>query len=85
MLFWVEEGLVPDRGWCFTDERYWVRPNDFIPERWTTKTELTKNGSVYAPFGFGKSHSPPFTSMTPPPPSHKVFPTLDRDKTSTTH
>lgn len=36
------------------DERYWVKPNGFIPERWTTKSELVKDGSVYAPFGHGE-------------------------------
>ncbi|KXJ87560.1 benzoate 4-monooxygenase cytochrome P450 [Microdochium bolleyi] len=38
----------------FRDERYFVKPDDFIPERWTDKPELTKNGSVFAPFGYGR-------------------------------
>ncbi|KAH7014166.1 cytochrome P450 [Microdochium trichocladiopsis] len=38
----------------FHNERYWGRPNDFIPERWTDQPELIKDGSVYAPFGFGR-------------------------------
>ncbi|KAG8163285.1 hypothetical protein KVR01_006582 [Diaporthe batatas] len=35
------------------DERNFVCPNDFIPERWTSKPELIKNASVYSPFSIG--------------------------------
>lgn len=35
------------------DERNFERPNDFIPERWTSNPELIKNGSVYSPFSIG--------------------------------
>jgi hypothetical protein len=30
-----------------------VQPNDFIPERWTTKPELCLDARAYAPFGVG--------------------------------
>lgn len=30
-------------------------PNEFIPERWTTRAELVKNHSVFLPFSAGKS------------------------------
>ncbi|KAJ3539507.1 hypothetical protein NM208_g5462 [Fusarium decemcellulare] len=36
------------------DERHFARPLEFIPERWTTSPELTKNGSVYGPFSIGR-------------------------------
>lgn len=36
------------------DERNFERPNEFIPERWTSKPELTKNASVYSPFSIGQ-------------------------------
>lgn len=38
------------------DERLYVQQNDFIPERWTTKPELTKDASAFAPFSTGKHH-----------------------------
>lgn len=40
-----------------TDERYFTSPDDFVPERWTTKPEMVKNESVFAPFSVGKSQS----------------------------
>jgi cytochrome P450 len=36
------------------DERNFERPNEFIPERWTSKPELIKNTSVYSPFSIGE-------------------------------
>ncbi|RMZ81318.1 hypothetical protein DV737_g2605, partial [Chaetothyriales sp. CBS 132003] len=33
------------------DERAFVQPNEFIPERWTSKPELVKDVSVFSPFG----------------------------------
>jgi cytochrome P450 len=36
-----------------SDERYFERPLEFIPERWTTERELTKNSSVSIPFLIG--------------------------------
>ncbi|KAF5027079.1 hypothetical protein F66182_791 [Fusarium sp. NRRL 66182] len=38
----------------YRDERCFVRPNEFIPERWTSRPELIKDGSVYAPFSTGR-------------------------------
>jgi len=35
------------------DERNFVRPDDFIPERWTTRTDLIRNPSVFIPFSVG--------------------------------
>lgn len=36
------------------DERVFKKPNDFIPERWTTRKELTVDASVFTPFSVGK-------------------------------
>ncbi|KAF4980177.1 hypothetical protein FZEAL_3755 [Fusarium zealandicum] len=36
------------------DKRVFERPNEFIPERWTTQRELTKDDSVFAPFSIGR-------------------------------
>ena len=32
------------------DERSFVRPNEFLPERWLDQPELIKDPSVYIPF-----------------------------------
>ncbi|KAJ5805507.1 Cytochrome P450 [Penicillium pulvis] len=37
----------------FRDERVFVRPNEFLPERWTTHPELVKDPSVFIPFSSG--------------------------------
>ncbi|KAF4341678.1 cytochrome P450 monooxygenase 67 [Fusarium beomiforme] len=37
----------------YRDERCFEKPNEFIPERWTTQPELVKDASVYAPFASG--------------------------------
>ncbi|KAM0541239.1 hypothetical protein ACHAPJ_013327 [Fusarium lateritium] len=37
-----------------TDERHFERPLEFIPERWTTSPELTKDSSVFIPFSIGR-------------------------------
>ncbi|RMZ81077.1 hypothetical protein DV738_g2396, partial [Chaetothyriales sp. CBS 135597] len=36
------------------DERCFARPNEFLPERWTTKPELVRDASVFTPFGTGR-------------------------------
>ncbi|KAF5632076.1 cytochrome p450 [Fusarium sp. NRRL 52700] len=36
------------------DERCFARPNDFIPERWTTQPELVRDASAFAPFSIGR-------------------------------
>ncbi|KAH6988520.1 benzoate 4-monooxygenase cytochrome P450 [Ilyonectria destructans] len=36
------------------DARCFKRPDEFIPERWTTQPELVKDGSAFAPFSMGK-------------------------------
>ncbi|KAK7424018.1 hypothetical protein QQX98_000628 [Neonectria punicea] len=38
----------------FRDPRYFERPDEFIPERWTTQPELVKDGSVFTPFSIGR-------------------------------
>ncbi|TPX18354.1 uncharacterized protein E0L32_011729 [Thyridium curvatum] len=38
----------------FRDERCFEQPDDFIPERWTTKKEMTKDASVFVPFSMGR-------------------------------
>ncbi|KAK2791469.1 hypothetical protein FQN53_002578 [Emmonsiellopsis sp. PD_33] len=37
----------------FRDKRNFHQPNEFIPERWTTRPELVKNASVFIPFNGG--------------------------------
>ncbi|KAJ5813757.1 uncharacterized protein N7503_000507 [Penicillium pulvis] len=37
----------------YTDDRAFEYPNEFRPERWTTKPELVKDASVFIPFGAG--------------------------------
>ncbi|VUC24617.1 unnamed protein product [Clonostachys rosea] len=36
-----------------SDPRFFVQPDEFIPERWTTRPELVRDSSVFAPFSFG--------------------------------
>lgn len=36
------------------DARCFERPDEFIPERWTTQPELVKDGSAFAPFSMGE-------------------------------
>lgn len=38
-------------------EKCYVRPNDFIPERWYSQPELIKSKNAYAPFSLGKHYS----------------------------
>jgi cytochrome P450 len=35
------------------DERYFDRPNEWIPERWTSKPEMIKERRAFVPFGMG--------------------------------
>ncbi|KAL2166799.1 hypothetical protein VTG60DRAFT_2152 [Thermothelomyces hinnuleus] len=37
----------------FRDERAFLYPNEFIPERWTTRPELILDRTVYIPFNTG--------------------------------
>ncbi|KID80224.1 uncharacterized protein G6M90_00g011610 [Metarhizium brunneum] len=39
----------------FRDARCFVQPNDFIPERWTTRPDLILDKSVFIPFNIGTS------------------------------
>ncbi len=34
-------------------EDHWVRPNEFIPERWYSRPELIKNKNAFVPFSIG--------------------------------
>lgn len=36
------------------DARNFVRPDEFLPERWTTKPELVLNRTVFLPFSMGQ-------------------------------
>ncbi|KAK1613515.1 benzoate 4-monooxygenase cytochrome P450 [Colletotrichum phormii] len=36
------------------DERLFPQPNDFIPERWTTRPDLARDPAAFVPFGTGK-------------------------------
>ena len=35
------------------DERYFVNPDSWIPERWTTKSDLVKDKRAWIPFSIG--------------------------------
>ncbi|KAF2835773.1 cytochrome P450, partial [Patellaria atrata CBS 101060] len=37
----------------FRDERYFARLDEWIPERWTTQTDLVKNRLAFLPFSIG--------------------------------
>ena len=39
----------------YTDERYFERASEFLPERWTTAPELVKDKRAFAPFTIGTS------------------------------
>lgn len=45
------------------DARFFENPDEFIPERWTTRKELTKDASIFVPFSSGMNQT------GPPPPS----------------
>ena len=38
-------------------EECFIRPNDFIPERWYSQPELIKERRAFAPFSLGMVHS----------------------------
>jgi cytochrome P450 family 628 len=44
----------PNFSW-YTDERYFERAAEFLPERWTTSPELVKDKRAFAPFTIGMS------------------------------
>ncbi|PWY70995.1 benzoate 4-monooxygenase cytochrome P450 [Aspergillus heteromorphus CBS 117.55] len=61
------EGLWIDKTWIpgdtivqvpshtlFRDERLFLQPHDFIPERWTTRQDLIRDSSAFVPFSTGK-------------------------------
>jgi len=37
------------------DERYFVYPNSFIPERWTENPELIRDARAFVPFSYGRN------------------------------
>ncbi|KAI9777766.1 MAG: hypothetical protein M1839_008561 [Geoglossum umbratile] len=52
---WVPGGVVV-RVPCYTisrDARYFERPSEFIPHRWTTKGYMVKDSAAYFPFSIG--------------------------------
>jgi cytochrome P450 family 628 len=40
------------------DERFFLRPDEFIPTRWTTQKELNVDDSIFHPFSTGKPSLP---------------------------
>ncbi|KAJ4250142.1 hypothetical protein NW762_011953 [Fusarium torreyae] len=38
----------------YRDERCFARPNEFLPERWTSNPELIRDSTIYAPFSIGR-------------------------------
>lgn len=59
-----------DGGWTLTnggtDARCFERPDEFIPERWTTRPELVRDRAVFIPFNIGKSFLVSYTTSSPP-------------------
>ena len=41
------------------DEKIYPKPEEFIPERWTTQPELVLNKAAYLPFSTGKLENYP--------------------------
>lgn len=39
----------------FRDERVFVDPNEFVPERWTTRKEMVIDAGCFIPFSLGKA------------------------------
>ncbi|KAJ3483928.1 hypothetical protein NLG97_g7187 [Lecanicillium saksenae] len=56
----LPESSPPNRHYADlnTGEEAFAHPNEFIPERWTTKPELIKDRSVFHPFSVGESTPP---------------------------
>ncbi|OAA81644.1 Cytochrome P450 [Akanthomyces lecanii RCEF 1005] len=51
----VGDAFIPGNTLCmYPQEEAFPRPNEFVPERWTTKPELIADRSVYCPFSAGK-------------------------------
>jgi cytochrome P450 len=57
---WIGEKFIPGNTivqvpsyTVFRDERSFESPNEFIPERWTSRPELVRDKSVYIPFNTG--------------------------------
>ncbi|KAL2152874.1 hypothetical protein VTH82DRAFT_4029 [Thermothelomyces myriococcoides] len=57
---WIKDRFIPGNTivqvpsyTVFRDERAFLYPNEFIPERWTTRPELILDKSVYIPFNTG--------------------------------
>ncbi|KAG7149456.1 Cytochrome monooxygenase FCK2 like protein [Verticillium longisporum] len=38
----------------FRDQRVFPRPDEFVPERWTSEPELVKDKGIFAPFSIGR-------------------------------
>jgi len=47
------------------DERYFEKPLEFVPERWTTRPEMVKDRRAYLPFVTGRSCPPIPIPQTP--------------------
>lgn len=45
-----------------TDGRVFARPDEFLPERWTTEPELVIDSSAFIPFNSGTSYNLEFTT-----------------------
>jgi tryprostatin B 6-hydroxylase len=45
--------MVPIWALC-TYEKYFDRPLDFVPERWTTRPEMVKDKRAFIPFNYGR-------------------------------
>lgn len=83
---WIKDRFIPGNTivqvpsyTVFRDERAFLYPNEFIPERWTTRPELILDKSVYIPFNTGtytyaqlRSNVKPLRSTEPRHVSTKV-------------
>ena len=50
--FILSELYLPGRR--FIVESCYEQPNEFVPERWTTRPEMIRDKSTFVPFGLGK-------------------------------
>lgn len=50
------ETMVSVPTWTIQhDERYWEKPDEWIPERWTTQPELIKDRRAFNAFSYGRT------------------------------
>jgi len=73
LTFVLPEKCVQNPKFILLDERNFKRPEEFIPERWTTKPELTVDSSVFIPFAYGMFRNPPYRNDSSDSPVEEYF------------